>query len=91
MKRDRVCVMAGSTGVGELKLLKKYAGQGCHLAIMNDDWNLGSRLKTTFEKEYGISVFFFHGKLTNEEDREMFLDTVEDVYGGVDYLICHAD
>lgn len=86
--REKVCAVAGADDVKDLVMLEKYAKQGCNIAFMNQDKEFGLRLKQEIEQTYKVRVFFFHGSMESEEDRDLFMGAIEGIYGGVDYLIC---
>lgn len=91
MKNTKVCVLAGRTGAREYSLLEKYASQGCRIAIMGTDKELGRMIKEELERIYQVAVFFFHGDIENEEDRDIFFTAVKEMYGRTDYIICQND
>ncbi len=69
-------------------MLEKYASQGCEIAFMDKNKSLGRMIKEELESVYNVSVFFFHGDIKNEEDRDIFFSAVEEMYGGTDFIIC---
>lgn len=88
MANTKVCVLAGNTGAKEYSMLEKHASQGCRIAFMDKNKELGSMIKEELESVYHVPVFFFHGDIDNEEDRDIFFTTVKEMYGGTDYIIC---
>lgn len=88
MINTKVCVLAGKIGPKEFFLLEKYAREGCRIALMDRDKQMGMTVKEELEKSYNISVFFFHGDTDSEEDRDLFSSTVKQLYGQTDYIIC---
>lgn len=88
MTKGKVCVFAGKTGNKELAFLEKYARGGCRIAFMNENKELGRRLKRELENNYHVEVFFFHGDIGSEEDCDIFFTAVQEMYGNVDYVIC---
>ena len=88
MADTKVCVLAGNTGAKEYSMLEKHASQGCKIAFMDKNKELGSMIKEELESVYYVPVFFFHGDIDNEEDRDIFFTTVKEMYGGTDYIIC---
>ena len=91
MANTKVCVLAGNTGAKEYSILEKYASQGCRIAFMDKNKELGGMIKEQLESIYHVAVFFFHGDVENEEDRDIFFTSVEEMYGRTDYIICHND
>ncbi len=89
MIRKKVCVFTGSVEAKEFSLFEKYAMQGCAVAFMDKNKELGKRVKAALEKKYQIPVFFFHGDVKSEEDRELFYGAVQEMYGRIDYAICN--
>ncbi|MCM1127578.1 MAG: hypothetical protein NC429_14045 [Lachnospiraceae bacterium] len=89
MRDTEVCVFAGIMGPTEYSLLEKYAGQGCGIAIMDRNKDLGRRIKAELENSYHVKVFFFHGDRNDEEDRDIFLAAVSEMYGNTNCIICN--
>ena len=44
-------------------------------------------IKEELERIYSASVFFFHGDITSEEDRDIFFAAVKEMYGRMDYVL----
>ena len=84
-------MLAGNTGAKEYSILEKHASQGCNIAFMDTDKDLGKMIKEELERVYHVTVFFFHGDVGNEEDRDIFFAAVKEMYGGTDYIICQND
>lgn len=91
MLNTKVCVLAGNTGAKEYSMMEKHASQGCGIAFMDKNKELGRMIKEELESVYHVSVFFFHGDINSEEDRDIFFAAVKEIYGGTDYLICQND
>ena len=89
MRGTKVCILVGMTGSKEYSLLEKYAGQGCGIAIMDRNKELGKKIKAELERIYHIKVFFFHGDMNDEEDRDIFFTAVSEMYGNTDCIICN--
>lgn len=87
MDNKQVCVLTGGTGAREYSLLEKYASQGCRIAFMDTDKELGHMIKEELESLYNVAVFFFHGDMRSEEDRDIFFTAVKEMYGRMDYVI----
>lgn len=85
----KVCVSMGGTGAKEFALLEKYALQGCAIAFMDKNKLVGQKVKEELEKIYGVPVFFFHGDKESEEDRDLFIATVSELYGRTDFIVCN--
>ncbi len=81
-----MCILVGMTGSKEYSLLEKYAGQGCGIAIMDRNKELGKKIKAELERIYHIKVFFFHGDMNDEEDRDIFFTAVSEIYGNADCI-----
>lgn len=91
MVDTKVCVLAGIAGAKEYSILERYASQGCRIAFMDKNKELGWMIKEELESIYHVSVFFFHGDVEKEEDRDIFFTAVEEMYGRTDYIICNND
>jgi len=87
MENEKVCVLTGRIGAREYSVLKKYAGQGCRIAFMDTNKELGRMIKEELESLYHVAVFFFHGDIGSEEDRDIFFTAVKEMYGRIDYVI----
>ena len=88
MMNTKVCVLAGATGAREYSILEKYDSQGCVIAFMGTDKELGLLIKAELERIYEVAVFFFHGDIESEEDRDIFFAAVNEMYGRTDYIFC---
>lgn len=88
MTDKKVCMVTGGVGAKEFALLEKYAIQGCAIAIMDINKELGQSIKRELEQVHHVSVFFFHGDMQSEEDRDLFQGAVREMYGGADCVIC---
>lgn len=89
MINRKVCIFAGKMGAKEFAQLERYAKEGCTIAFMDTDKVLGKKLKEEFEKEYHVTAFFFHGDSESEEDMDLFQSAVQEMYGGIDYIVCN--
>lgn len=89
MTNTKVCIFAGNTRAREYSILEQYARQGCGIAIMDKDKELGMMIKEELERIYHVAVFFFHGDVESEEDRDIFFTAIEEMYGRTEYIICH--
>ena len=87
MDDRKVCVLTGGTGAREYSRLEKYASQGCRIAFMDTNKELGRMIKEELENIYNVKVFFFHGDIRSEEDRDIFFAAVKEMYGRMDYII----
>jgi len=87
MENEKVCVLTGGTGTREYFLLEKYASQGCRIAFMDTNKEAGRAIKEELENLYHVAVFFFHGDMGSEEDRDIFFTAVKEMYGRIDYVI----
>ncbi len=87
MENEKVCVLTGGIGAKEYSVLEKYAGQGCRIAFMDTNKEMGHRIKQELEHLYHVGVFFFHGDINSEEDRDIFFTAVKEMYGRMDYII----
>ncbi len=88
MTDTKVCVVAGMTGAKEYSKMEKYASQGCIVAFMDTNKELGLSIKEELENIYQVTVFFFHGDVESEEDRDIFFTAVKEMYGRMDYVYC---
>ena len=87
----KVCVLAGKVGNAEYSLLEKYAREGCFIALIIKNKELGRMGKEELERLYDIGVFFFHGDVEKEEDKDIFLTAVETMFGRTDYMIWYEN
>lgn len=87
MMNQKVCVLTGKTGAKEYSMLEKYASQGCRIAFMDTNKELGRIIKEELEQIYHVAVFFFHGNVESEEDRDIFFAAVKEMYGRMDYIL----
>lgn len=86
MVRRGVCiVLGGATGTGR-HCVEKCVECGMQVAYMDIDKAAGMELKAKLNQEYGVDVFFFHGDVNSEEDRELFEGAVFQMYGRIDYF-----
>lgn len=90
MAERRVCVSFGGVSGKEFNLLTKYAVMGCKIAFMERNAILGKKIKEELEKNYQVPVFFFHGDYDSEEDRDLFENAVNEMFGGADYMIFNS-
>ncbi len=86
--KDKICMFTGAIGAKEFALLEKYAMQQCTIVLMDKNKEMGNRVKTEFERKYHVPVFFFHGDVESEEDRDLFEGAVREMYGQVDFIVC---
>lgn len=91
MTNTKVCVHTGNTGAKEYSVLERYASQGCRIAFMDTNKELGGMIKEELENIYHVAVFFFHGDVESEEDRDIFFTAVKEMYGRTDYIICNNE
>lgn len=87
MTGQKVCILTGGTGEREYSMLERYASQGCRIAFMDTDKELGRLIKEELERLYNVAVFFFHGNVESEEDRDIFFAAVQEMYGRMDYIL----
>lgn len=90
MIEEKVAIVTGAArGIGH-GIAKKLADDGYAVAIFDilkfDD------VKDNINqiKEKNIPVLYFQGDLTNNEDRNNFVDEVMDKYGRIDFLVNNA-
>ncbi len=88
MTDTKVCAVAGMIGAKEYSIMEKYASLGCRIAFMDTNKELGRMIKAELENIYQVTVFFFHGDVDNEEDRDIFFTAVEEMYGKPDFIFC---
>lgn len=88
MTEEKVFILAGNVGAKEYSILEKYASQGCRIAFMDTNKELGRMIKEELERVYNVTVFFFHGTTESEEDLDIFFTAVEEMYGKTEYIIC---
>ena len=87
MMSQEVCVLTGKTGAREYSMLEKYASVGCIIAFMDTNKELGRSIKEELERLYNVTVFFFHGDVASEEDRDIFFTAVQEMYGRMDHIL----
>jgi len=84
---DVCVVLGGASGVGR-KYVEEWAKSGKQVAYIDIDKASGKSLKEKLDKECAKeSVFFFHGDINNEEDREIFESVIRERYGRVDCFL----
>lgn len=88
MRSCGVCVVfGGASGVGR-KCVVEWAKSGRKVAYIDIDKESGKSLKEELDRECAEeNVFFFHGDINNEEDREIFESVVRYRYGRVDCFL----
>lgn len=89
VRRGVVLVLGGAGGVGK-RCVERCAECGMNVAYMDIDKAAGKALKAKLDKEYGANVFFFHGDVNKEEDRELFESAAVAMYGQVERLISNV-
>ena len=82
-------VLGGAGGVGK-RCVERCVKCGKNVAFMDIDKAAGKALKAKLEKEYGVNVFFFHGDVNSEEDRELFESAVIAMYGRIERFISNV-
>ena len=87
MMSQEVCVLTGKTGAREYSMLEKYASVGCIIAFMDTNKELGRSIKEELERLYNVTVFFFHGDVESEEDRDIFFTAVQEMSGRMDHIL----
>lgn len=91
MLQKKVCVIvSGAKGRGR-RIVKKFAEKGYRIAFMDIDKESGDSLRKEVEEKYGVKVFFFHGNVNSEEDRELFAGAVRAQYKKIDCLYYRSD
>lgn len=88
MSREKVCVHTGAIGHKEMLWLEKYAAQGFPIALMDKNKQKGQRIKKELERAHHVSVFFFHGDVESEEDRDLFQGALQEIFRGMEYIFC---
>lgn len=88
MVNTKVCVFMGGTGAKEFALFEEYALQGCAIAFMDKNKEVGQKVKEELERLYEASVFFFHGDKESEEDVHLFTSAIDEMFGGTVFFIC---
>ena len=91
MLQRKVCVIVGGAKGRGRRIAKKYAEKKYRIAFMDIDKESGCSLKEKVEKTYGGNVFFFHGNVNSEEDRELFAGAVSAQYKKIDCLYYRSD
>ncbi len=82
-----VCVVfGGASGVGR-KYVKEWAKSGRQVAYIDINKTSGRSLMEELGEECAKNVFFFHGDINNEEDKELFECVVRDRYGMVECFL----
>lgn len=82
-------VLGGAGGVGK-RCVERCVKCGKNVAFMDINKTAGKALKAKLEKEYGVNVFFFHGDVNSEEDRELFESAVIAMYGRIERFISNV-
>lgn len=91
MFQRKICVIVGGAKGRGRRIAEKYAEQKYHIVLMDIDKNSGNALKEKVEGEYGGKVFFFHGNINSEEDRELFAGAIIAQYKKIDRLYYRSD
>lgn len=82
-----VCVvLGGANGAGKI-CIEKCVKYGRRVAFMDIDKAAGTALRRRLIEKYGADIFFFHGDVNVEEDREIFESVIADRYGSIDYFL----
>ncbi len=90
MYRRGVCIVSGGTGELGKRCVENCVKSGMNVAYMDTDKAAGKALKARLDKKYGVNLFFFHGDVNSEEDRELFENAVIAQYGRVDHIISNV-
>lgn len=90
MFRRGVCIVLGGAGGVGKRCVERCVECGINVAYMDIDKAVGKALKAKLDKEYGVNVFFFHGDVNNEEDRELFESAAIAMYGQVERFISNV-
>ena len=74
----------GSIGYG---IATAYAKEGANLVITGRNVKKLEDAKEELERLYNVTVFFFHGDVESEEDRDIFFTAVQEMYGRMDHIL----
>ncbi len=88
MANTKACMVAADSGAIEYSMMRGYASKGCGIAFMDKNKERGRSFAREMERVYRVPVFFFHGDVDSEEDRDIFLAVVREKYGKTDFLVC---
>ncbi len=91
MFQRKTCVIIGGAKGRGRRIAKQYAKRRYRIAFMDIDKESGNSLKERMEDAYGRKVFFFHGNVNSEEDRELFAGAVSAQYKKIDCLYYRSD
>ena len=91
MLQGKLCVITGALKEPGERVAGMFAARKCNIAFMDMDKESGKRLKKVLMEQYGIEVFFFHGDIRSEEDRDLFAGYVTEQYGGADYFVYNTE
>lgn len=86
LNRGVCIVLGGAKGVGR-RCVEKWIKSGRQVAYMDIDKASGKALKAELDQKYEADVFFFHGDVNDEEDREIFRSVVLERYGRIDCFL----
>lgn len=85
-----VCIVLGGAGGAGKRCVERCVESGMNVAYMDIDKAAGKALKAKLKKKYGVDVFFFHGNVNSEEDRELFESAVIAMYGRIERFISNV-
>lgn len=91
MLKGKLCVIVGADNLESLTHARHFAKSGCNIAFMDSNKALGTRFADVVKNEYGVKVFFFHGRTSNEEDLDIFKAATIEQFGHVDFFINGTD
>ena len=80
-----VIVTGGAAGIGEA-IVRGFAGQGCHVGVLDVDAGRGERLQA----ELGDRIRFLACDVTDIEGLKAAISTVREAFGPIDCLINNA-
>lgn len=86
MKCGVCVVLGGANGAGKI-CIERCVKYGMKVAFMDINKEAGNALRRRLVEEFGADIFFFHGDVNVEEDREIFGSVIADRYGAIDYFL----
>lgn len=85
--QDKWCIIVNAVSRRGVEIAMQFAAKRCNIAFLDMDKESGKRLKKFLEQEYRVKVFFFHGDIRSDEDRDIFTSVINERYGGADYFM----
>lgn len=89
LKEKVAVVTGGSVGIG-LAIARGLAAEGANVALCARDEDRVARIARSIEDEFGVRAIGVRADVSRAPDVDQFAATVEQEFGGTDYLINNA-